>query len=181
MKSKTNRPSPLLYVAISTAALGACRLGNRQSQVAIDTRVIEDTLRAIVTNTFANVEAKKADAALEPMADDVVFVGDGLMVVGRDSLLRLTTKAFSDWRSVKADVKITRVQVLAPDAAVVNWESRVVATNNKGVDTPYGGMVTAVFVNRNGKWQITQQQQCAPMPPEVPTDMKPSSKAIPES
>jgi uncharacterized protein (TIGR02246 family) len=142
--------------------------------------VIEDSLRAIVTQSFKDIEAKNADGVLRPMTEDVVFVGDGMMVVGRDSLLRMTTRAFSEWRTVKAEVKVRRVQVLSPDAAVVNWDSHVTATTNKGVQIPLGGMVTAVFIRRNGQWQISQQQQCAPMPPEVPTNMK-ADKAIPES
>jgi uncharacterized protein (TIGR02246 family) len=171
-------PAFLLFCA---AGLGACRSSaTRQSATAIDTRAIEDTLRAIVTQSFKNIESKNADATLAPMTEDVVFVGDGLMVVGRDSLLRMTTRAFSEWRTIKAEVTIRRVQVLSPDAAVVNWDSHVNATTYKGVQLPLGGMVTAVFVKRDGKWLITQQQQCAPMPPEVPTNMKPE-KAIPES
>ena len=157
-----------------------CRTPSRE-MAAVDTRPIEDTLRSIVTRTFQDIEAKDADGALRPMSTDVIFVGDGLMITGRDSLLRLTTRAFSEWHTVKADVKITRVQVLSPEAAIVNWESHVDATDNKGGHTPYGGLVTAVFVRRGGQWQIIQQQQCAPMPPEVPSNMKPSSKAIPES
>lgn len=167
-----------LFLAIGLAA--ACRTANRET-MATDTRLIEDSLRSIVLRTFQDIEAKNADGALRPMSEDVIFVGDGLMITGRDSLLRLTTRAFSEWHTVKADVKISRVQVLSPDAAIVNWESHVEATDMKGGHTPYGGLVTAVFVRRNGQWQIIQQQQCAPMPPEVPSNMKPSSRAIPES
>jgi uncharacterized protein (TIGR02246 family) len=169
-----------VYLLIG-AGLAACQTqARRESPTAVDTRAIEDTLRAIVTQSFKDIEAKNAEGVLRPMTEDIVFVGDGMMIVGRDSLMRMTTRAFSEWRTVKAELKITRVQVLAPDAAVLNWESHVNATTNKGVQIPLGGMVTAVFVKRDGKWLITQQQQCAPMPPEVPTNMKPE-KAIPES
>jgi uncharacterized protein (TIGR02246 family) len=157
-----------------------CRLAGKET-TSVDTRVIEDSLRAMVIRSFEGIEAKDADKALALMSDDVIFVGDGLMMVGKDSLLRLTTRSFSEWKSVDADVEIVRVQVLSPEAAVVNWKAHVDATDAKGVHTPYGGIATAVFVLRGGRWQIIQQQQCAPMPPEVPSDMKPSSRAIPES
>src|SRR5690349_20648384 len=169
-------------ILLSGAMLAAgCESAPRREVVSADTRVIEDTLRSIVLHSFQDIEAKNADGALRPMSSDVIFVGDGLMITGRDSLLRLTTRAFSQWHAVKAEVKISRVEVLSPDAAIVNWESHVDATDAKGGHTPYGGLVTAVFVRRDGKWQIIQQQQCAPMPPEVPSNMTPSSKAIPES
>ena len=167
-------------VAVLTGLSAACRVASREA-VAVDSRAIEDTLRSLVTRSFEDISKRNAEGALMPMADDVVFVGDGMMVTGKDSLLRMTALAFSDWHSVKADVEITRVQVLSPEAAVVNWESHVTAIDSKGVETPLGGIVTAVFMKRNGQWRIIQQQQCAPMPLEVPHSMKPSSKAIPES
>jgi uncharacterized protein (TIGR02246 family) len=165
---------------VMAGAAAGCRAAGRET-MSVDTRAIEDTLRSMVRKSFEDIEAKNADAALRSMAQDVIFVGDGIIVTGKDSLLRMTSRAFSDWKSVKTDVKITRVQVLSPEAAIVNWESHVNATDNKGRETPYGGIATAVFMKRNGQWQIIQQQQCAPMPPEVPSDMKPSSRAIPES
>ena len=173
----------LLAVATGMVLAGAgigCRTAGRET-MSVDTRGIEDTLRTIVLKSFQDIEARNADGALRAMATDVVFVGDGIIVTGRDSLLRMTSRAFSDWKSVKADVKISRVQVLSPEAAIVNWESHVNATDNKGHETPFGGIASAVFMRRSGQWQIIQQQQCAPMPPEVPNDMKPSSRAIPES
>jgi uncharacterized protein (TIGR02246 family) len=165
---------------LAVLAGASCQSGQKRSEAPLNTKPIEDTLRAIVQRTFQDIEAKNADGVLKPLSDDVIFVGDGLEVNGKDSLAKLTTRAFSAWHSVKADLKITKVNVLAPDIAVVNWQSHVAVTDTRGNVTPFGGIVTAVFVNKGGRWQIIQQQQCAPMPPEVPRNMDPT-KAIPES
>lgn len=151
-----------------------------RDQASLDTKSIEDELRSIVMKSFKDIEAKNADGVLASLSDDVIFVGDGLIVNGKDSLAKLTTRAFSEWKTVKADAKITKVMVIKSDVAIVNWESHVAATDMKGNVVPYGGIVTALFLKRDGRWQIIQQQQCAPMPPEVPRDMK-STEAVPES
>ena len=174
------RRGRLLLLALAGTTGVACRSGEKASATAVETRALDDTLRAIVMHTFEAIQAQDPDRALAPLSENVVYIGDGVTVVGRDSLMKMTRRAFADWRGVKADVKITRVEQLAPDVAVVNWESHISATDHKGVNRPYGGIATAIFVKRNGKWAIVQQQQCAPMPPEVPTNMKPGT-AIPES
>ena len=165
---------------LSAAALAACRSGEKQSATAVEVRAVEDTLRAMVMQTFEAIQAQDADRSLAALSENVIYIGDGLTVVGRDSLMRMTRRVFATWRKVKADVKITHFQQYAPDVAVMNWEAYISATDGKGVDRPYGGVATAIFVKRNGRWSIVQQQQCAPMPPEVPSDMPPST-AIPES
>jgi uncharacterized protein (TIGR02246 family) len=176
MTSRARGVAAVLLLAMA----GGCRVAGRET-TSVDTRAIEDSLRALVLRSFEAIESKDADGALALMSDDVVFVGDGLMMVGKDSLVRLTTRSFSEWTTVDADVEILRVQVLSPEAAVVNWKAQVDATDAKGVHVPYGSIATAVFMLRGGRWQIIQQQQCAPMPPEVPSDMKPTSQAIPRS
>ncbi|MBI4502428.1 MAG: nuclear transport factor 2 family protein [Gemmatimonadetes bacterium] len=165
---------------LSVAAIAACRSGEKHPATAVESRAVEDTLRAIVMQTFEAIQVQDAERALAVLSEDVIYIGDGLVVIGRDSLLRMTQRAFANWHKVKADVKITHFQQFAPDVAVMNWESHISATDGKGVDRPYGGIATAIFVKRNGRWSIVQQQQCAPMPPEVPSDLKPTT-AIPES
>src|SRR5213078_1791547 len=168
------------WCLIAAAAFAACRSDEKQPATAMESRAVEDTLRSIVMQTFEAIQAQDAQRAVAPLSENVIYTGDGLVVIGRDSLLRMTQRAFADWHKVKADVKITHFQQFGPDVAVINWESHISATDKKGVDRPYGGIATAIFLKRNGKWSIVQQQQCAPMPPEMPGDMRPST-AIPES
>src|ERR1043165_1146030 len=161
----------------AAAVIGPCRSEEKQPATAIESRAVEDTLRDMVMKTFQAIQAQDADRTVAPFSENVIYTGDGLIVIGRDSLLRMTQRAFADWRTVKADVKITHFQQFGPEVAVMNWESHISATDKKGVDRPYGGIATAIFLKRNGKWSIVQQQQCAPMPPEMPGDMR-SSTAI---
>ena len=179
MNRMEKRVAPILLRSLLVVLAGtAC--GASEKVATTDTKPISDSLRAIVEASFKAIEAKNADGVLEAIAENITYVGDGMVVEGKDSLTKLTLRAFSEWQTVKADVKITKVNILSPEIAVVNWDSRVSATDKKGNTIPYGGIVTAVFVNRNGRWQIVQQQQCAPMPVETPMNM-PTTRAIPES
>lgn len=130
---------------------------------------LKDSLKAIVIDAFAGVQAQDPERALRHLSPDVVYVSDGLLVTGKDSLMRMMTRAFAQWKAVQAEVTVKAVDVISPTVAVMTWESRASATNQDGTQMPFGGVTTAVFQNQNGRWQIVRQHQCAPMPPEGET------------
>jgi uncharacterized protein (TIGR02246 family) len=164
-----------LILAAGVASCGQEDEGQFEDQA---TGRTEDSLRAIVAQTFAAIEARDAAGALQFVSPDIVYIGDGMIVTGRDSLVRLAERAFGEWRSATADVEIKSVSVLAADIAVMTWESRVSAALKDGSQVPFGGVTTAIFQRQDGQWRIIQQQQCAPMPPEVDGTMS-TTRAMP--
>jgi uncharacterized protein (TIGR02246 family) len=156
----------LVIALILGSALASCGREERRQRRDAGATSAADSLRTLVQSVFAAVEARDAGGVLRPMSPEVVYVGDGMVVTGRDSLDALLNRAFAEWDAVEADVEIRDISFPAPDLAVMLWEARVTARVGE-THVPFGGVTTAVLQRVSGTWQIIRQHQCAPMPPEV--------------
>ena len=157
-----------LSLALSAAALTACRPApappsSSNALTAVERSAIADSIRARIT-AAANLSAHDVVASLMSLYPDtgrVISASTGRVTTTRDSLA-LGIRAF--WRNIGQNMRQPRwewgpmyIDVLAPDAAVLTATYRIPHITPQGNPHVVGGVWTAVFQLRSGKWVIIQE------------------------
>lgn len=116
-------------------------------------------LAPLASETDVNGAARML--ALYPDSGQVVSASGGFLLLGRDSLESAVT---GFWENVGQNMVRPEwrwgefhVDVLAPDAAVVTASYRIPHLTPTGHAHVIGGVWTAVFANRDGRWVIVQE------------------------
>lgn len=131
-------------------------------------RAIADTVRALLVaatdlSPAAAGEGDPADRMLSlyPDTGAVISASGGYLIVGRDSL-EAAVRGF--WENVGQNMVRPQwrwgdfhVDVLGPDAAVVTASYRVPHLTPTGHAHVVGGVWTAVFARRDGRWVVVQE------------------------
>ena len=122
--------------------------------------------RAIRSEVEAAYDFSRADVpgnlmALYAPSGPLVSASGGRITTSRDSL-RAGIQAF--WTNVGRNMRDARVEwtamnidVLAPGVAVMTATYRIPHHQPNGLPHVIGGAWTAVFVQRNGHWYITEE------------------------
>ena len=150
-------------VTLAVALLGAC--------VRADTRPLSRATRAAIADTIArqviaacDLRAPKVVArlmSLYPDSGSVISASAGRVTTTRDSLAA-SVRTF--WDSVGHNMRdpvwqwtSMRIDVLAPEAAVMTATYRIPPRSPAGMPHVVGGAWTAVFARREGRWVIVHE------------------------
>lgn len=166
--------APIRTLAVLALLLaGACdaappRAAESPTLTSDQRRAVEDTVTALLhaaTNLSPNDGSDAAGAermlALYPDSGKVVSASGGYLIVGRDSL-ESAVRGF--WENVGQNMVRPEwrwgefhVDVLSPNSAVVTASYRIPHMTPTGYAHVIGGVWTAVFTNRNGRWVVVQE------------------------
>ncbi|MEO5816810.1 MAG: DUF4440 domain-containing protein [Gemmatimonadaceae bacterium] len=150
-------------VSVAGAA-GACAPSGPATIPPAQRAAIADTIKTLITNAYdlsKPGDPVKRLMSLYPPAGPVISASGGQVSTSRDTL-EAGIRAF--WDNVGTNMhnpKWTwgpmRVDVLAPDAAVVTTTYRVPHLTPAGVPHVIAGAWTAVFQRKDGRWVIVQE------------------------
>jgi ketosteroid isomerase-like protein len=159
----------IISLALCLASLAGCGPASTPASAAhasmstAEREAIADTIRARIT-TAANLSAKDVVASLMSLYPDtgrVVSASAGHITTSRDSLA-LDIATF--WRNIGQNMRQPRwewgpmyIDVLSPDAAVLTATYRIPHITPQGHPHVVGGVWTAVFQRRAGRWVIIQE------------------------
>jgi hypothetical protein len=119
---------------------------------------------------------------LYPDSGPVVSAGNGRFTTSRDSIeagiRSFWTRMGQNMRSPRWVWGPTVVEILSPDAAVLTGAYSIPHTAPNGQPHVVGGVWTALFERRQGRWVITQEHLSDPGLPMGSMDPE-SSKAAP--
>lgn len=159
----------LLTLALGTACAGGDAAPPGSESLTGEQRAaIADTVSALLRaatdlSPSADTLGDPADQmlAIYPDSGMVVSASGGYLIVGRDSLAS-AVRAF--WENVGRSMVRPEwrwgdfhVDVLASDAAVVTASYRIPHLTPTGHAHVVGGVWTAVFARRDGRWMVVQE------------------------
>lgn len=130
---------------------------------AAEKKVIADSLKRLVVRAYDLSAPNPVNnlMSLYPASGRVISASGGVITTSRPELQE-AIKAF--WTYVGQNMKqphwewtSMNVDVLARDAAVMTSTYRVHHLTPSGMNHVIGGAWTAVFQNRNGRWEIIQE------------------------
>jgi ketosteroid isomerase-like protein len=145
---------------------------------------LRDTLTAIVSDAydFSRPDVVSRLMALYPTSGPVVSAAAGRVSTTR---VALQQSIASFWQRIgqnmvgpKFVIGQRYVTALGPDAAVLTFTYTIPHHTPEGRPHTLGGAWTAVFVRRDGRWQIVQEHLSDP--PPQPTQPAPAT-AMPDS
>lgn len=146
------------------ALLAACAPTDRTAMLPAQRAAIADTLKGLITNAYDL--SKPGDPvqrlmSLYPTSGPVISASGGQVSSSRDTL-EAGIRAFWDnvgknMRNPKWTWGSMRIDVLAPDAAVVTSTYRVPHLTPAGQPHVIAGAWTAVFQRKGGRWVIVQE------------------------
>lgn len=153
-----------VLLATSVVALGACGPRERADVQPAQRAAIADTIKRLIVNAYdlsKPGDPVKRLMSLYPDAGPVISASGGQVTASRDTL-EAGIRAF--WDNVGRnmhDPKWTwgpmRVDVLAPDAAVITTTYTVPHLTPTGEPHVIAGAWTAVFQRKGGRWVIVQE------------------------
>ncbi len=144
--------------------LTACAPSERASMLPDQRAAIADTLKGLITNAYDL--SKPGDPverlmSLYPASGQVISASGGQVSTSRDTL-EAGIRAF--WDNVGRNMRnptwtwgSMRIDVLAPDAAVVTTTYSVPHLTPAGEPHVIAGAWTAVFQRKGGRWVIVQE------------------------
>ena len=157
------RPAVLAVLTVLVLVAAAC--------ARTDDRPLDREQRAAIADSIAKLVARAYDLraadpaagmlSLYPAEGSVVSAVGGRVTTSRDSLAA-NIRAF--WNNVGRNMRqpvwiweTMRIDVLAPDAAVMTATYRVPHLTPRGAPHEIGGAWTAVFERRGGRWVIVHE------------------------
>ncbi|MDB4890149.1 MAG: hypothetical protein JWL61_2004 [Gemmatimonadetes bacterium] len=153
-----------IVVGHCLALLVACAPADRTAMLPAQRAAIADTLKRLITNAYDL--SKPGDPvqrlmSLYPPSGPVISASGGQVSTSRDTL-EAGIRAFWDnvgknMRNPKWTWGSMRVDVLAPDAAVITTTYRVPHLTPAGQPHVIAGAWTAVFQRKGGRWVIVQE------------------------
>jgi ketosteroid isomerase-like protein len=153
-----------VVIGFCLAAFAACAPTDRAAMLPAQRAAIADTLKSLITNAYDL--SKPGDPvrrlmSLYPPSGPVISASGGQVSTSRDTL-EMGIRAF--WDNVgknMRDPKWTwgpmRIDVLAPDAAVVTTTYTIPHLTPAGQPHVIAGAWTAVFQRKGGRWVIVQE------------------------
>ena len=162
-RSRISRPLTWSGIVGAIVVLFACGPRSASDMSAADKKVIADSLKHLVANTY---DLSKPDPvnrlmSLYPAEGRVISASGGVTTTTRPQLQQ-AIQAF--WTYVGQNMRQPRwewtsmtVDVLAQDAAVMTSTYRIPHLTPMGMNHVIGGAWTAVFQKRGGKWVIIQE------------------------
>jgi len=160
------------------ASLGACRERDARPLSRAERAAIADSIVQQVTRAY-DLGASDAPArmmSLYPTSGGVVSAAGGRVTTSRDTLAA-NVRAF--WENVGRNMReprwvweSMRVDVLAPNAAIMTATYRVEHRTPAGQPHVIGGAWTAAFERRAGRWVIVHEH-LSDVPPYHPSTLPP--------
>ncbi len=162
---------PFSLALFFCASITACESGGRPP--AAERAAIADSLKHLVIATY---DLSKPDVVGRLMSlypkSGPVFSASGGRVSTTRAQLETQIRTFwlyvgSNMRNPKWEWTSMRVDVLAPNAAVMTSTYRIPHKTPRGMPHVIGGAWTAVFANLDGRWVIVHEHLSdSPMPQE---------------
>ena len=162
MASARSRLTAFILGAAAIAQF-ACGPDSPRAVSEAQRKAISDSLRHLVTNSY---DLSKPDVvsrmmSLYPATGPILSASGGRVFTKRTEL---QTQISTFWQYVGSNMSSPKWEwtsmhfdVLAPDAAVMTATYRIPHINPQGMPHVIGGAWTALFVNRGGKWVVTQE------------------------
>jgi len=164
LMSLRNRLRGAVGIGFCLFAFAACRPTERADMPPAQRAAIADTLKGLITNAYDLT--KPGDPvqrlmSLYPPSGPVISASGGQVSTSRDTL-EAGIRAFWDnvgknMRDPKWTWGSMRIDVLAPDAAVVTTTYSVPHLTPAGQPHVIAGAWTAVFQRKGGRWVIVQE------------------------
>jgi ketosteroid isomerase-like protein len=162
--STRERLCGLIVIGSCLATFAACGPKDGTDMLPAQRAAIADTLKGLITNAYDL--SKPGDPvqrlmSLYPTSGPVISASGGQVSTSRDTL-EMGIRAFWDnvgknMRDPKWTWGAMRVDVLAPDAAVVTTTYSVPHLTPAGQPHVIAGAWTAVFQRKEGRWVIVQE------------------------
>lgn len=153
-----------VVVWFSLGVLAACTPSDRDEMSPAQRAAVADTLKALIINAYDL--SKPGDPvprlmSLYPATGPVISASGGQVSTSRDTL-EAGIRAFWDnvgknMRNPKWTWGPMRIDVLAPDAAVVTTTYSIPHLTPAGQPHVIAGAWTAVFQRKEGRWVIVQE------------------------
>lgn len=155
------RASPFVFFGL--VAQLACQTKTEKAMSSAETRAISDSIRNLVVSTYdiARPDAVARLMSLYPETGPVYSASSGRVTTTRAEL-QAQIETFwkyvgSNMRGPKWEWTSMRIDVLAPNAAVMTASYRVPHLNPMNMAHTIAGAWTAVFAKRQGRWVIVQE------------------------
>jgi ketosteroid isomerase-like protein len=162
-KHRTRRWASAVALALTVALPAACREADGRAPPRAERAAIADSIaREVVAATdLSRPDVVARMMSLYPASGSVVSAAGGRVTTTRDSL-EAGIRAFWDnvghnMREPRWVWRTMRVDVLAPNAAVMTATYRIPHRTPAGMPHVVGGAWTAVFERRDGRWVIVHE------------------------
>lgn len=178
------RQSPLLYPVLVIGTLSACVPAAGTTVTASEAAAIADSIRAVVREAYdlSRDSVPERMLSVYPASGRVVSATAGRVSASRDSL-RMAVDAFWDgvgqfmvnptwkWDEILVDVIDRNAAVMTARYTVPHWTDR-------GTPHVIGGVWTAVWQRRDGRWVVTNEH-LSDMPRAVAESIERTMRPIP--
>ena len=152
-----------LLAALVIGSFSGCVSGEPSRMSAEQRDMVSGSIKKLVVNTYdlSRPDAVSRLMSLYPTSGPVYSTSNGHVSTTRAELQQ---QIETFWRYVGSNMRnphwewtSMRIDVLAPDAAVLTASYRVPHRNPMNMPHVIAGAWTAVFVNRGGRWVVIQE------------------------
>lgn len=144
-------------------AMLACGTDSPRQSGGAERKAIADSLRSLVVATYDLTGTNVVDRlmSLYPDTGAVYSTSSGHVSTTRTELQQQLQNFWqfvgSNMRDPKWEWTSMRIDVLAPDAAIMTATYKIPHLNPRGLPHVIGGAWTAAFVNRGGRWVVIHE------------------------
>ena len=124
---------------------------------------IADTVEQTVTDWFEAFVELNAEAYARYIGEDLIVAGDG-GYLSTDQGGPAWSGSFDSFHEATGTIEIENLEVLGPNAAVVNWRVDVRWILKSDRVAHHTGLATAVVARRDGQWKMIRQHESGVRP-----------------
>ncbi len=138
----------------------ACQPTSIGEMTAEQRSAIADTVEQVARDVLDAFVEHDVDRFLALRSDDLILAGDrGWFVEDYQEYAETFRTTFEMFTEAEGSIDVMNVEVLGPNAAVLNWRLVIEMTKEDGDTFAHGGLVTAVIARRNGAWKIIREHE----------------------
>ena len=138
----------------------SCRPAEKTELSEIERAAIADTVTQLARAKFNALLNLDIDSYAGTMSSDIVMAGDGgYLNTDYEALIKSNRAGFENFESMTGKIDISNVEVLGPNAAVLNWKVELAGKKKDGKEFSHAGLVTAVLAQKNGVWKIIREHE----------------------